>query len=98
MNMIMINCVMTVVLAALGAGVASLVREAVRDRATRTAHVSWTVRYDAVTAKYERDDYWTARPVTLAKRSDGAVRPSWLYDGPNRRMLRASEIAEITGA
>lgn len=93
MNMIMIECVMTIALSAVGAGIAAFVRDAVRDRAAQMAHDAWTIRNASVAGKYDRSDYWTgAAPVTLAKRSDSLPRPSWLYDGDNRRMLRADEI------
>jgi len=92
-NMIMIECVMTIALSAVGAGIAAFVRDAVRDRAAQMAHDVWTVRNASIAGKYNRSDYWTgAAPVTLAKRSDSLPRPSWLYDGDNRRMLRADEI------
>lgn len=93
MNMIVINCIGTILLSALGAGVAALVRDVLRERTAQLSHAAWKARHAMVVVKYNRDDYWVAKgPVTLVKRSDSAPRPSWLYDSSNRRMLRADEI------
>lgn len=73
-----------------GVSMAHHIRAMVRDSRERAAHVVWLARYDYRAQKYSRS-YWSA-PVTLRKPSDNVARPSWLYDGANRRMLRAIEI------
>ena len=93
MNIVLFNTLASVAMAGIGSSLAMIIRGNIKAMAERNAHVSWTVRYDYIGEKYGRSDYWAPEyAVTLRKRSDAAIRPSWLYDGDNRRMLRADEI------
>lgn len=90
MTSTIINMIITVGLSAVGASFALMARDYIRESVRRTLETGWIAREEYRAAKYA-GTYW-APPVTLRKVSDGTARPSWLYDGANRRMLRASEM------